>query len=74
MTDQDIAEMDISKINELYSKGLITVECLNIIKDIDAVSNSLDTLAQKNIPVLWRPLHEAGGEWLGRTGSIQMAL
>lgn len=63
MTDQDIAEMDISKINELYSKGLITVECLNIIKDIDAVSNSLDTLAQKNIPVLWRPLHEAGGEW-----------
>lgn len=63
MTDQDIAEMDISKINELYSKGLITLECLNIIKDIDAVSQSLNTLAQKNIPVLWRPLHEASGEW-----------
>lgn len=63
MTDQDIAKMDISKINELYSKGLITLECLNIIKDIDDVSQSLNTLAQKNIPVLWRPLHEASGEW-----------
>ncbi len=34
-----------------------------IIADIDTVSKYLKTLAEKNIPVLWRPLHEASGKW-----------
>ena len=35
----------------------------NIIRDIDLISGHLKTLADKGIPVLWRPLHEAAGGW-----------
>jgi mannan endo-1,4-beta-mannosidase len=34
-----------------------------VIADIDSVSGLLKTLADKNIAVLWRPLHEAAGGW-----------
>lgn len=34
-----------------------------IIRDIDIVAGYLKTLADKDIPVLWRPLHEASGKW-----------
>jgi len=51
----------------------------NIIADIDHVSGLLKTLADKEIPVLWRPLHEAAGHggaagggawfWWGSSGA-----
>lgn len=63
MTKQDIARLPISEIEKLYEDGIITLECLELVKDIDAVSNSLLILADEDIPVLWRPLHEAGGGW-----------
>lgn len=31
--------------------------------DIDKVADYLLLLKEKNIPVIWRPLHEAGGKW-----------
>lgn len=34
-----------------------------MIKDIDQIAGYLKLLKDKNIPVLWRPLHEAGGRW-----------
>jgi mannan endo-1,4-beta-mannosidase len=34
-----------------------------IIGDMDIIAGYLKTLADKNIPVLWRPLHEASGKW-----------
>jgi mannan endo-1,4-beta-mannosidase len=34
-----------------------------IVADIDLISGYLKTLADKNVPVLWRPLHEAAGGW-----------
>jgi mannan endo-1,4-beta-mannosidase len=34
-----------------------------IIGDMDIVAGYLKTLADKNIPVLWRPMHEASGKW-----------
>lgn len=34
-----------------------------MIKDIDQVAGYLKLLRDKGIPVLWRPLHEAGGMW-----------
>ena len=42
-----------------------------IIRDIDAVAVQLKSLADSNIPVLWRPLHEASGGWFwwGSKGS-----
>lgn len=40
-----------------------SVEYEKIIRDIDAISEELKKLRDENIPVLWRPLHEAGGRW-----------
>ena len=63
MTDKDIALLSPEKLQNLCNNGEITPECLAIIKDIDAVSIQLKKLCDKGIPVLWRPLHEAGGDW-----------
>jgi mannan endo-1,4-beta-mannosidase len=34
-----------------------------ILRDLDIIAGYLKTLADKGIPVLWRPLHEASGKW-----------
>lgn len=42
-----------------------------ILRDIDAIAIQLKKLQEKEIPVLWRPLHEAAGKWFwwGNQGS-----
>jgi len=34
-----------------------------LLRDIDAIAAQLKRLANEDIPVLWRPLHEASGGW-----------
>lgn len=34
-----------------------------ILRDIDAIAEQLNRLSIEDIPVLWRPLHEASGGW-----------
>ena len=34
-----------------------------MIRDIDAIAKQLKILKDSNIPVLWRPVHEASGKW-----------
>ena len=34
-----------------------------LLRDIDAIAAQLKRLAKEDIPVLWRPLHEASGGW-----------
>ena len=34
-----------------------------LLRDIDAIAVPLQRLADANVPVLWRPLHEAEGAW-----------
>ena len=34
-----------------------------LIADIDTISEELKVLQEANVPVLWRPLHEASGGW-----------
>jgi mannan endo-1,4-beta-mannosidase len=51
-------KFDISKINDSNS-----TEYKAMIKDIDYVSGLLKKLQENDIPVLWRPLHEASGGW-----------
>lgn len=55
-TDQ--TTFDISKINDPASS-----EYIAMIRDIDSVSNLLKKLQQQNVPIIWRPLHEAAGGW-----------
>jgi hypothetical protein len=44
-----------------------------IVKDLDKVAARLKTLQERDIPVLWRPLHEASGKWFwwGASGAEQ---
>jgi len=41
-----------------------------LLSDIDAIAGHLGKLRDRNIPVLWRPLHEADGTWFwwGKAG------
>jgi mannan endo-1,4-beta-mannosidase len=38
-------------------------EFKGIIRDLDIIAGYLKTLADKGIPIIWRPLHEASGKW-----------
>ena len=49
---------DIKKINDPESE-----EYAQMMADIDKVADYLLLLKNQNIPVIWRPLHEAGGGW-----------
>ncbi len=49
---------DVSKISDPNS-----AEYKAMIKDIDYISGLLKKLQDDDIPVLWRPLHEASGGW-----------
>ena len=40
-----------------------TEEYEDIIRDIDTIGYQLKRLQDAGVPVLWRPLHEAGGGW-----------
>lgn len=40
-----------------------TTEYQLIIKDIDMIAEQLKILQDEGVPVLWRPLHEAEGDW-----------
>ncbi len=63
VTDIDISCMTQEEIRGLYGEGKISRECYGIILDIDNMAGQLMSLKDKGIPVLWRPLHEASGEW-----------
>lgn len=61
LTDQFYTEgttFDVSKINDINSQ-----EYKSMIADIDIIAGYLKQLNDLNIPVLWRPLHEAAGRW-----------
>ncbi len=49
---------DVSKVTDTNS-----AEYRAMISDIDVIAAELKLLQDKNIPVLWRPLHEAAGGW-----------
>lgn len=63
MTDKELALLPQEEIDKLYDNDEITEECYTLLRDIDSISEELKVLAQKDIPVLWRPLQEASGDW-----------
>lgn len=48
-----------------------TTEYNYLIEDMDIAANNLKQLRDAGVPVLWRPYHEAGGQWFwwGKDGS-----
>lgn len=63
VTDIDIAKLSQEEIRGLYGEGEISEQCYGLILDIDNMAGQLMSLKNKGIPVLWRPLHEASGDW-----------
>ena len=59
----DVAALDEKEIAKLTEEGAISEECKALLTDIDRISEAMKPLAEADIPVLWRPLHEAGGDW-----------
>ena len=57
-TEADKTTFDVRKIFDPSSD-----EYKRMIKDIDQIASYLKLLRNRKIPVLWRPLHEAGGMW-----------
>jgi hypothetical protein len=49
-----------------------TTEYNYLIRDMDIVATNLIQLRNAGVPVLWRPYHEAGGQWFwwGKDGSV----
>lgn len=60
VTDHDIAKVSREKLQVLYENNGISEECLAIIDGIDAIAGQLKRLKDENIPVIFRPLPEAG--------------
>ena len=63
VTDADVAGKSEEKLSKMVSNGEITQNCYALISDIDRISAALKPLADADVPVLWRPLPEAGGGW-----------
>lgn len=63
ITDIDIAKLSQEEIRGLYGEGKISEQCYGLMLDIDNMAGQLISLKNKGIPVLWRPLHEASGDW-----------
>lgn len=68
---EDIAMASPAEIREMHENGQITEECTALLEDIDTVSAALSQLCEADVPVLWRPLHQAGSElyWWDSAGS-----
>ncbi len=60
VTDTEIWNTSSDEIDKMVKAGAISQECAAIIHDIDNTATQLKLLRNKNIPVLWRPLHGAG--------------
>ena len=79
LIDAMITGKDGKSVNALWYKGFYTnattfdvqkaldnpasPEHALLLRDIDAIAVPLQKLSDANIPVLWRPLHEAEGGW-----------
>ena len=63
VTDELVATCSEEQLRQMATDGTISDECYAIIRDIDLIAEALMPLRDADIPVLWRPLHEAGGAW-----------
>ncbi len=62
--DQTTFDLTKALVSGSYENGLL-------IRDLDRIAHELKKLMQANVPVLWRPLHEAdmGAFWWGAKGA-----
>ena len=61
--DNDVAVLSPASLEAYLQTGRISRECMAVINDIDAVAQKLKILEASGVPVLFRPLPEAGNGW-----------
>ena len=68
VTDLDIASMDGGALAQRFQNGDITAETLLVIDGIDLIAAQLKKLQAEDVPVLFRPMPEAGNGvfWWGK--------
>ncbi|MCL2018197.1 MAG: hypothetical protein FWG70_00430 [Oscillospiraceae bacterium] len=62
-TTVHISDLDAGRLEALRETGVISRSCYELVLDIDHMAENLLRLRDENIPVLWRPLHQAGTGW-----------
>ncbi len=63
VTEDDIAVLSPASLEAYVQTGRISHECAMLINDMDAVAQKLKLLEAQDVPVLFRPLPEAGNGW-----------
>ena len=63
VTDSDVADMSAASLEAYLQTGRISKECMALISDIDAIAEKLKLLDEAGVPVLFRPMPEAGNGW-----------
>lgn len=64
-TDTDISEVSLDTIEKLYGDGAISLECLELIRQLDKMAEVLKDLGDSGVTVLFSPLSDGGkgGYW-----------
>lgn len=60
---QKVAMLSPEEAAQAAESGALSEEAVLLLRDIDSMADTLRPLTNMDIPVLWRPLHEAGGGW-----------
>ena len=63
VTESDVADLSPVSLEAYVQTGRISKECLALITDIDAIAQKLKLLEMQDVPVLFRPMPEAGNGW-----------
>lgn len=63
VSETDAAMLDAEGLSTYEQTGRISRGCYRLIRDIDTVAARLKMLAAEDVPVLFRPLPEAGNGW-----------
>ncbi|MCL1823022.1 MAG: hypothetical protein FWG44_02350 [Oscillospiraceae bacterium] len=62
-TSSVIADLDAERLLSLYEAGGITETCYELVLEIDYMAENLKRLRDADVPVLWRPMHQAATRW-----------
>ncbi len=63
VTDDEIAVLSPASLEAYVKTGRVSHECAALINDMDIVAQKLKMLEAQDVPVLFRPLPEAGNGW-----------
>jgi mannan endo-1,4-beta-mannosidase len=58
-----IVDLDAESVRALFEAGAVPRSCYELILEIDHMAEHLLRLHDAGVPVLWRPLHQAGTRW-----------